>query len=140
MADNLHESRDDVARDTGPKQHNDRIPRWLVRLIVGFLGSLFGFQALWIAISTLTEPDGRDRVFPILLFPSMITFALAAGWAALTTITVVRIAAWAVAGFGAGFLLDGILGCLDPGEVMGPSSIVLGLVFIVIGSRQNPSR
>ena len=115
MVDNLHESRDEVVPDAGPKQHGDCIPRPLVRLIVGFLGSFFGFQVLWIAISSVTEPDGRRiACFPILLLPSMIVFGLTAGWAALTTITLVRTAAWAVAGFGAGFLLDGdarLFGC-----------------------------
>ena len=124
--------------DGNSHESPQKAARLSVRLVVGLLGAFFGFPALWIAISSLTEPDGRDRVFPILLLPSMIAVGLAAGWAALSVITPVRVAGWGAAGFGAGFLLDGMLGCLDAGEVLGPSALVLSLIFMVIGYRENP--
>ncbi len=138
MENNLHEPPGVVVSDAEPKPQSSRGLRLLTRLIVAFLAMPFGFQVLWIAASSLAKPNGRDRVVPILLFPSMITAGVAAGWAALSAITPVRIAAWAAAGSGTGLVLDGVLGCLDPGEVLGPSVLVLGLVFMVIGYRQDP--
>jgi ABC-type Na+ efflux pump permease subunit len=137
MEQDLREFHDEPVPEPEPRPGSDLLPPLLVRLLVGFLGFLFGFPALWIAIGSLAEPSARDLLFPLLLLPSMITVGLAAAWAALSAITPVRTAAWAVAGCGAGFLLDGILGCLDPGEVLGPSFLVLGLVFTVIGYREN---
>ena len=56
-----------------------RLPTLLKRFAVGLFGSLFGFPSLWIVVSSITEPAGRDRLFPILLVPSMITLAWLSG-------------------------------------------------------------
>lgn len=112
----------------------------LKRSVVGVLGSLFGFPCLWIAVSSITEPAELDRVFPIPLLPTMIAFGIAAGWGAAAATTPIRTLAWGIAGLGAGFVLDGLLGCLDAGEVVGPSTLVLALAFVVIGYREAPAR
>lgn len=127
-----------MAQETAAEEVVRPLPRLLVRIVTGIMGSLSGLPLLWMMLSAMEHVHTRDRLAAILVLPSMIATGLFCGWMALARSTPIRAAAWAVAGFGAGFLLDGALGCLGAGDVLGPSALVLSIVFMVIGYRERP--
>lgn len=104
------------------------------RVAVGCFAGLFSSAAIWVLIVSMME---KWTVAEALVIPSWICVAILSGWTAYSSLTLVRVGTWALAGLGMGLVLEAILaGGLDVGTWLTPSGIILGVVFAILGYRR----
>ena len=138
MENNLHEPPGVVVSDAEPKPQSSRGLRLLTRLIVAFLAMPFRLPSP----VDCSQQSGQTERARSCRSNSAFSVDDHGGRSCRMgrplgnhTSANCRLGR---CGSGTGLVLDGVLGCLDPGEVLGPSVLVLGLVFMVIGYRQDP--
>jgi hypothetical protein len=135
---NPYESPQEPAAKPVRRKTREIIPRPLVRVGIGIFGGIFVAPALYVALVMMTQ---QHAVAEWLAIPEMVAGGIAVGWATFVSSPMMRIAAWACAGLGAGLILDAIrMGGLSVGTFVTPSGLILAVALSVIGYRAIPSR